>query len=174
MACAAELVDLDAVADTEATVVVEGAEVDYLAPVERQAPGPAARREQQLVEAVHDALVVRHGMPGGIEGDRAAPEVQLGACFRGRTPDALLGLALPQALGERRAIVGRVRLGADQADGAGGVRLPDTRDRRIRRHPAADDEIRVARHSTLHPDPYSDSAGGRGCQIGRASCRERV
>src|SRR5216117_3763210 len=107
--------------------------------------------EQQLLEPVHRAPVVGDAVPPQIDADHTAAELQLRAGRRRLAPDALLRLSLPQALRERRAIVGGVRLGTDQRQRAGGIGSPDARDRRIRRHPAADDYIRVGPQCISRP-----------------------
>src|SRR5256886_12302626 len=50
--------------------------------------------------------------PLGIDRRDPPPEVQRRAGRRRLAPDLLLGLALPQGLRQRRAVVGRMRLGA--------------------------------------------------------------
>src|SRR6185503_693909 len=64
-------------------------------------------------------------------------------------PDAVRRLALPEALGERRTVVGRVRVGPDDPDGAFRVPLTDPAGRGVRGHAAAHDQVVVARHRRL-------------------------
>src|SRR5256886_600933 len=90
----------------QAAVVVQRAEVDHLVRLQRQAPRRAAGGEQQLLEPVHRAPVVGDAVSPQIDADHTAAELQIRAGRRRLAPDALLRLSLPQALRERRAVVG--------------------------------------------------------------------
>src|SRR5438093_257224 len=83
-------------------------------------PPRAPGGEPQLLEPVHRAPVVGDAVPPQIDADHTAAELQVGTGLRRLAPDAVLRVSLPQALRERRAIVGGVRLGADQRQRAGG------------------------------------------------------
>src|SRR5437870_12873976 len=90
---------------------------------------------------------------------------------RGRLPpDLLFGLALPQGLRERRPVVGRMRLGADQADRARGGGLVEGLRRGVGGHATADNEVGVVGHRAraLLYAQYTLPL-----EIGRASCRGR-
>src|SRR5207245_5390794 len=76
----------------------------------------------------------------------SAPQVQRRAGRRRLAPDFLFGLALPKGLGERRAVVGRMRLGADQADRARRVRLVEGLGGGVGGHATADDQVGVVGH----------------------------
>src|SRR4051794_11829494 len=58
-------------------------------------------------------------------------------------PDAVQRFATPELLGEGRALVRWVRFGAEQADRAVGIDLPNAMHSGIGSHTAADDEIGV-------------------------------
>src|SRR2546430_12519719 len=74
------------------------------------------------------------------------PQVQRGS-RRGRLPpDLPFGLALPEGLRERRPVVGRMRLGADQADRARGGGLVEGLRRGVGGHATADNEVGVVGH----------------------------
>src|SRR5436305_999706 len=90
--------------------------------------------------------VVRRGVRPRIDRRDPPPEVEHGAGRRRLAPDLLFGLALPQGLRERRAVVGWMRLGADQADRAPGVRLVEGLGRGVASHAAADKEIGIVGH----------------------------
>src|SRR5439155_5502760 len=130
----------------QAPVVIERAEIDDLVGLERQPPGGAAGSEEQLLEPVRRPPVVRRLVPLGIDRRDPPPEVQRRAGRLRLAPDLLLGLALPQGLRQRRAVVGRMRLGAHQGDRARRVRLVEGLGRGVSGHAAADDEIRVVGH----------------------------
>src|SRR3989454_9125894 len=133
----------------QAAVIVQGAEIDDLVGLERQAPRDAARGEEQLLVPIHRAPVVRHTARPGIERRDPPPQVQRRA-RRGRLPpDLLFGLALPEGLRERRPVVGRMRLGADQADRAHGVGLVEGLRRGVGGHATADNEVSVVGHRAL-------------------------
>jgi hypothetical protein len=64
-------------------------------------------------------------------------------------PDALEGFAFPELFGQERAVIRRVLLGTEQADGAVAINLADAVDRRISGHPAADDQVPIIQHGSL-------------------------
>src|SRR2546425_219816 len=76
-------------------VVLQRAEVDDRVRLGRQAPGEAAGREQELLEATHRPPVVRGRVPARVDRGYAAPQRQLSARCGGLAPDALLGIAFP-------------------------------------------------------------------------------
>ena len=128
-------------------VVVERPEVDDAVPGPvRQPPRPAARREQQPLVAVLLALLVRGPAPFEVERDDPTAELQLHAEPVGSAPDRALVLALPQRLGERRAVVGRMGLRRDEADRAVAVVVADAATGCVGRHAAADDQVPVRMH----------------------------
>src|SRR3989475_10877843 len=91
---------------------------------------------------VGDALLLR------VEGGSPAAEAQVDTDRVGATPNRLFGIvALPQSFRQRRAVVGRMRIGGDGAEFAGGVKLSDGARRGSRRSSAADAQRLVSRHS---------------------------
>ena len=96
-------------------VVVERAEVDDAVGVAQLARLPA-RREQELLPGVVVALVVRRGVPLEVDRDDAPSEPELDAGVGGAAPDLRLVSPAPESLRQRRALVRRVLLGADERD----------------------------------------------------------
>src|SRR5262249_7922569 len=144
---------------TQAFVVVQRAEVDDLAAVERQASGCSAGGEKQLgitvdrALVVCDALVLRVQVPGG------PAEVKRYILLFAMAPDALQRFTFPELLRERRTVVRRVRLGAQYSDGAARIDLADALDCSVGSHSATDDQVRVVRHgSLLFQRVFSDGA----------------
>src|SRR5207244_2418440 len=129
-------------------VVVERAEVDRVRRLV-QPPWTAARGEQDALELVVLARVVGRPARVEVERDDAAPERQVDAELLGAAPDRAFVLALPERLRERRTAVGRVTLGADQADRALAVVVADPAAGGVGGHPAADDQVPVRGHVSL-------------------------
>src|SRR5207237_4377053 len=135
-------------------VVVERAVVDDLVRLERQLSRHPAGGEQQLCEAVFRAPVVRRLMRPRIERRDPTAQVQLGSGGGGLAPDRLLRRAFPERFRERRSVGGRVRLGTDHADRAGGIGRADGLGGGVGGHAAADDQIGIVGH-------WSTVGGGR-------------
>src|SRR2546427_12871024 len=76
-------------------VVLQRAEVDDRVRLGRQAPGEAAGREPELLEATHRPPVGRGRVPARADRGYAAPQRQLSARCGGLAPDALLRIAFP-------------------------------------------------------------------------------
>ena len=129
----------------KALVVVEGAEVDRIVEAV-DLTRLAARRQQDALVAVFVALVVGRGAAVEVERDDPAAGVQLGPELLRPAPDRALVLALPERFRERRPIVGRVRLGADEPDRAVGVVLADPAAGGIAGHASSDDQVAVRAH----------------------------
>ena len=109
----------------ERPVVVEGAVVDDLVVGAAEPSRRAAGREEELLVAVLRSLVVGRAARVEIERDDPAPEDELGAGLLRVLPDLRLVAAGPEALRERRPLVRRIGLGADEHDRAVCVMLPD-------------------------------------------------
>src|SRR5262249_53285875 len=99
----------------------------------------SAGREQELLVAVLLAAVVGRATVAEVERDDALAEHELGARLLRVLPDRLFFCTRPEALRERRALLGRGRLGSDQHDPAVCVMLPDALGGCISCHAAADD-----------------------------------
>ena len=103
---------------TQALVVLERAVVGDPVAADWEASRRHAGREQQFVEAVLGSPVVDDALVLEIEQAAGAAEMEVNAKLVRAEPDAVQRFALPELLGEGRALVGRVRFGADQADRA--------------------------------------------------------
>ena len=84
-----------------------------------------------------------------VEGPDLASEAEVRGPGVALSPDAVEGLSLPEGLGEGRAVVGRVGLGAHDDDGTLGVDLPDPVDGRVCRHATTDDQVLCRGHGVL-------------------------
>src|SRR5690606_16987101 len=146
-------------------VVFEGAIVEHAVRIAGELPRRAAGGQQSLPEAVDFAGVVAAFLGDRVQRHGGAAEPQLDAALIRAAPYALERLALPQRLGERRPVVGRVRLGGDDADGAVGVHLADPGGRRVRGHPAADDEVLVGRHGARLRSSVGRAASTGICRV---------
>jgi hypothetical protein len=135
-------------------IVVEGPKVDHTLGRVRQSAGPAAGREQQGPVLVVGSTIVGGALGHGVERGDAPAQDQLGAGLLGVALDALGGVALPQALGERWAVVGRVVIGPHDADAALGVVFSDAVRGGIGRHAPTDDQIIVSSHAPSLPGSW--------------------
>jgi hypothetical protein len=97
--------------------------------------------DQELVVVVGRAAIVDHGFRARLEPAHRAAQPLVDLQLIGAQPDSVERLPAPEPFGKGRALVGRNRLGTDQPDRAVGIDLPDSANRGIGRHAAANDEV---------------------------------
>ena len=95
----------------------------------------------------------------GVDRDDAAPEDELGAVLL-VPPNLRLVAVLPEALRQRRPLVRRERLLADEPDRPVGVGVADAVADGVAGHAAADDEIAIGTHLVILPGGEVLRAGG--------------
>src|SRR5690348_11136199 len=133
-------------------VVVEGTVVDEIVAPGGEPPRGAAGGDQELAVLPGVAGVVMHHVRRAVDPGRTAPQGNGGACLVDRTPDVLFLAILPELLGERRAIVGRMGFVADQADRRAGVGLAQRLRGGLAGHSGTDDEVvEIVFHGALRP-----------------------
>src|SRR5205814_8817738 len=140
---------------TQPAIVVERAEVDDLLVAAAEPPRAAARREQHLLVGVLLALVVHGTRRLEVEGGDAPAQAKLDAELLGSLPDGALLAPAPQLLRQRRPLVRRMRLGADERHDRFGVAFADRLGGLGTGHPAADDQIARSLH-VLDPSQRGD------------------
>src|SRR2546422_1100795 len=101
---------------------------------------------RSLFVRVGDPDVVGHALGYAVDPHDLAVETNLSACGGCVSPNCVLRLPFPEALGQGRPIVGLMSLGADDGEGAVGVQFANPVGRRVGGHAATDDEIPVAIH----------------------------
>jgi len=127
-------------------VVPQGAEIDDRAIVERKPARRGAGGEKKFLEGVNAPLVVRHDLLGRVEGPGLPAQMKGNVLFLRTAPDFFQRLTLPEAFGERGAVIGWILLGADQAHGPVGIGFADTVHGRIGGHSTAHDQVLVVWH----------------------------
>ncbi len=132
-----------------APVVGERAEVDDVVACAVEAARRAAGREHEALVGVLVAGVVEGRVCCGVDGDDAAAEHELGAVLLDVAPDLRLVPVLPEALRQRRTLVRRKRLLADEPDRSFGVGVVDAVADGVAGHAGADDEIAIGAHCHL-------------------------
>src|SRR5262249_48308082 len=73
-------------------------------------------------------------------------EMEIHGVVRELAPNASESLAFPKPFGQRRAIVGSPRFGADYSDRSLGIDFANAVDGGRGRHPTPDDQVRVIVH----------------------------
>lgn len=134
--------DRDAAArgGVQPAVVGERAQVDDAVAARRQPARRSAGREEEALEAVDVPLVVAHLAGDWVDRERAPAGEEIEPLYV-RQPDALLRLAEPQPLRERRPGVGAVGFRGEHRDPPARVHLPDRRRRGMPGHPSAHNQV---------------------------------
>jgi len=135
----------------ERPVIVESAVVDNPVVVAAEPARNAAGREQHLSVGVLVAAVVLGAPRAEVELDDPPTDPHVRAAELGIVPELRLVAAAPQLLRERRPLVRRVWLRADEDDPAGRIVRANALDCGSRGHAAADDQVLRGLH---RPSPW--------------------
>ena len=133
-----------------APVVVERAEIDDAASPLGNHARTAAGREHEPLVGIPVASIIHRSASREIKADDPTTEPHVDRRLVVCAPNRAFVRVLPQPLGERWPLIGRMRFGGDQSNRSSGVMRADAPARGCSSHAAADDQIAVAagRHLT--------------------------
>ena len=135
-------------------VIGNGAIINDVLTTKGQAAWPATGSQEESIEGKDFAGGIPDLPTPELELGHFPAQVEIGLFGRGFSPDFIQVFVLPDAFGQRRAIIGGIVFGADNPNGAKVVDLADAFNGGVGAHAATDYQIFIVLHIISRIDPW--------------------